>query len=353
MSDESTLVGEDGSGKGTLDVREVQPAHRICPAKRPLSSIQAVDICAADDDADAEAEANFSGPVVVSPADAENATIDIAKHAQASLVKACKRHRLSTSGAKSALLSRFKGAGVASNAALRTASNQLHMFQEPAERGDAVRRQDPNRSMHETARLCHVIADPRHATALRKLYQIESNRSELDSGRHDPWSNEFMDLFNDPNFNPDVPEWRAGNMQCVLDRLRPEDVRHERDGSRLKEPWQKLRSSFTIAYNNWSKSGQNDPKEFAAYTQGDDALVYTFCVFHNQPSLDYALRLLPEGGRAECGVPDVDSTLDQSVLRDRRRAARSTTNSGSASGKESLAECVSSIADALKQPIVL
>jgi hypothetical protein len=231
MSDESTPVGEDGSGKGTLDVREVQPAHRMCPAKRPLSSIQGDYTCAADDDADAEAEANFSGPVIVSPADAENATIDIAKHTQASLVKACKRHRLSTSGSKSALLSRLKGAGVASDAALRTAPNQWDMLQEPAERGGAVRRRDPNWSMHETARLCHVIADPRNATALRKLYQREPNRSELDSGRHDPWSNEFMDLFNDPNFSPDVPEWRAGIVQCVLDRFRPEDVRHERDGS--------------------------------------------------------------------------------------------------------------------------
>jgi hypothetical protein len=92
---------------------------------------------------------------------------------------------------------------------------------------------------------------------------------------------------------------------------------------------------------------------FLSYTQGGDALVYAFCVFHDQPSLDYALRLLPEGARAECGVPSVDTTLDRSVLRDRRKAARSTTHSGSASGKESLAEYVSSIADALRQPIVL
>jgi hypothetical protein len=91
---------------------------------------------------------------------------------------------------------------------------------------------------------------------------------------------------------------------------------------------------------------------FPTYTQGDDALVYAFCVFHDQPSLDYVLRLLPDGARAECGVPGVDLTLDRSVLRDRRKAARSTTHSGSASGKESIAECVSSIADALRQLIV-
>jgi hypothetical protein len=207
--------------------------------------------------------------------------------------------------------------------------------------------------MHETARLCHVISDPRNPTALRKLYQRETNRAELDSGRHDQWSNEFMDLFKDPDFNPDVPEVHGGTVQCVLDKFRHEDVRHVRDGSCLKERWQKIRSAFTIAYNNWSKSGQNDPEEFHTYTQGDDALIYAFCVFHDQPCIDYALRLLPEGARAECGILGVDITLDRSVLRDRRKAARSTTHSGSASGKESLAECVSSIADALRQPVVL
>jgi hypothetical protein len=49
----------------------------------------------------------------------------------------------------------------------------------------------------------------------------------------------------------------------------------------------------------------------------------------------------------------VDITLDRSISRDRRKAARSTTHSGSASGKELLAECVSSIADALRQPVLL
>jgi hypothetical protein len=78
--------------------------------------------------------------------------------------------------------------------------------------------------MHETARLFHVVADPRNATALRKLYQRETSRAELDSVRHDPWSNEFMNLFNDLDFNPDVPEVSGGTVPCVIDS-RPEDVR--------------------------------------------------------------------------------------------------------------------------------
>jgi hypothetical protein len=84
MSEESTPISKDVSGKRTPDVGDVQPALRVCPAKRPLSDVQAVDFCAANVDD----EANFSGPVTVSPADEQNAGIDIANHTQASLVKA-------------------------------------------------------------------------------------------------------------------------------------------------------------------------------------------------------------------------------------------------------------------------
>jgi hypothetical protein len=207
--------------------------------------------------------------------------------------------------------------------------------------------------MHETARLCQVISDPRNSTALRKLYQRETNLAELDSVRHDPCSNDLMDLFKDPYFNPDVPDFSGGTVQCVRDKFRPEYVRQVRDGSRLKELWQKIRSAFNIAYSTWSKSGQNDPKEFPTYTQVDDALIYAFCVFHDLPCLEYALRLLPEGARAECGVLGATIKLDRSVLRDTRKASMSTKQSGSASGEESLAERVSSIAEALRKPVVL
>jgi hypothetical protein len=77
-----------------------------------------------------------------------------------------------------------------------------------------------------------------------------------------------------------------------------------------------------------------------------------FRVFHDQPCLEYALRLPLEGTRAEYGVLGANRTLDRSVLRDRRKASRSTTQSGSASGTKSLAEYVSSIAEDLRQPVV-
>jgi hypothetical protein len=119
---------KDVSEKWTPDFSKLQPMHREYPAKHPLSNVQSVDFCAADVDVDA----NFAGPVIISPANAQNPQIDIAKHTQASLVKACKRYRLSTSGAKSALLSRLTGASMASDEALISASDQWDLFPEPA-----------------------------------------------------------------------------------------------------------------------------------------------------------------------------------------------------------------------------
>jgi hypothetical protein len=74
----------DMAKERTPDFGDIHPALCVCPAKRPLSDCQAVDVCSADVDN----EANFVGPVSVSPANEQNAGIDIAKHTQASLVKA-------------------------------------------------------------------------------------------------------------------------------------------------------------------------------------------------------------------------------------------------------------------------
>jgi hypothetical protein len=92
MGEEYTPGGKDGSGKGTLDVFEVQPAHRTCSTRRPLSSIQAVDFCAADSDT----EVKICRPVSASP-DAQKEAIDTAKHTHVNLVKACKIRHLLTS----------------------------------------------------------------------------------------------------------------------------------------------------------------------------------------------------------------------------------------------------------------
>jgi hypothetical protein len=177
------------------------------------------------------------------------------------------------------------------------------------------------------------------------------SHTQTQQGRHDPWSNEFIELFNDPAYEPQVPEISGGAVQELLDKFEPWEAKNTREGARLKERWQKIRSSFTVAYSNWSRSGHNDQETFPSYTQDDDSLIYVFCIFNDQPSLDYALRLLPEGARAESGVPSEFPQLDRSAVRKRRRESRS--GSLPSSAGDSIAECMSAMADALKQPVVL
>jgi hypothetical protein len=62
----------------------------------------------------------------------------------------------------------------------RKPSTLMIQIRARARAGREVRRRNPIWSLLETARLCHVVADPRNSTALRKLYQRECNRSELD-----------------------------------------------------------------------------------------------------------------------------------------------------------------------------
>eukprot|EP00171_Calliarthron_tuberculosum_P023720 IDg23720t1 len=48
------------------------------------------------------------------------------------------------------------------------------------------RHRAPNWTKEESARLCHVITDSRHATVVSRMYQRIQSREELDAGRHDP-----------------------------------------------------------------------------------------------------------------------------------------------------------------------
>jgi hypothetical protein len=152
-------------------------------------------------------------------------------------------------------------------------------------------------------------------------------------------------------YEPDVPEVSCGTVHEVLDIFDPAGSNNSRNGARLKERWQTIRSSFTFAYSKWSKSSQNDPETFPSYTQGDESIVYVFCVFKNQPSLYYALRLLLEGARAESGIPGESTQLDRSIFREWRRVLKAVSSASNVG--DSGADCISSIADALKQPIVI
>jgi hypothetical protein len=311
---------------------------------------------------------------------------------QQQLQNASKRVGQSSSGAKSVLVRRLVQAGVSDAAAVQTLAYEFEItkkrkltagppsssraveldactvddFRRLSEEGPRVyereggqaglqrlgagpiaepcREREPNWHKNETARLCHVIADPRNAVVLQKHYNKPENRAELDRGRHDPWSHDFPTLFNDPTFRPDVPEISGGASQEELDQFDPSDVRNERSGAILKKRWTSLRSKFSIAYSRWSSSGQGDQEAFPDFVDGDTTLLYCFCVFHGRPAMEYAIRLLPSGAQAEEGIPGFEKKTDRTTLAASRKRSRT-------SSSTSFADVASQLADALSKPV--
>jgi hypothetical protein len=208
------------------------------------------------------------------------------------------------------------------------------------------RDREPNWNKSGCARLCRVICDPWNATALTALYNRPESRAELDQGRHDSWSNEFPEMFNDSQFRPDVPEISDGAIQEEIDQFDPGFDKHKRTGALLKKRWTSLRSKFSIAYTKWMSSGQGDFDTFPSFTAGDTSLVYCFCAFHGKLALEYAVRLLPTGAQAEQGAPGMDAKHERGSLAGIRKHT-----SSKAASTASFADAALHIADSISRPL--
>jgi hypothetical protein len=239
-------------------------------------------------------------------------------HKQLVLQKACRRIGKSSSGSKSMLVQRLCNSSFDSYEKVEQLARDYELSGKSV--GDeAARKRSPNWTANETARLSHVLVDPSNSTALTRLVS-RASREQLDVGLHDPWSEEFVSLFNNPTFVPEVPEIAGGAVQETLDKFDPGELKHSRDAAKLKSQWSTIRSKFTVAYKGWSSSGQGDVDAFPSFCEGDDALVYVFCVFSEKPAMEQVLRLIPENARLEDGLTAPKSMERQSsVSRKRQR----------------------------------
>lgn len=162
-------------------------------------------------------------------------------------------------------------------------------------------------------------------------------RRELDAGLVNIWAK-------------DGPIERVFNSDHVFDgRDEPSSIMSfdanlhaiTRDGALLRTKWNEVRGRFTVAYNNWSASGQNDPDCFENFVDGAKAwvsvghvrwlcsqifrssslagnlvLLYMFVAFREHPSLEpFVLRtidtrVLREDG---VGVDDTDSENEMDI----------------------------------------
>ena len=277
---------------------------------------------------------------------------------QSILSTALRRIGLSGSGRKAVLADRLEQAGFTDSKTIMDLAHQWekhHAVDASLEidetRAGLSRGRAPNWSRHETARLCHVIADARLLTTVTRMNQRVETKEELDQGRHDPFAHEFLELFNSTDFTPSVPESVDGITEDVLVTFEPSLHPHIRNGTTLKQRWAKLRSSYTIASSNYNASGQSDPSTCPSLTNGDDSLCYMHCVFQRHPSLDAVIRALPETAQIEAVIGDNEDSR-QSCPPGQRTSARKRRRD---EGLSSVARAISKMAESSTspQPIVI
>ena len=173
--------------------------------------------------------------------------------------------------------------------------------------------------MHESSRLCHVIASPIHTTALGRLHRKAELRAELDKGDHVPWSNEFEEWFNDESFKLVLPEICDGVTEFVLQNFNSCLHPQKRLSSILKTKWNKLRLRYTVTRRKVTRSGQRDSEVFADCTDGDRSFCCMHCVFHNFPALEYVIQTLSVKALVEERIADIDARSLAEPTRERKR----------------------------------
>lgn len=249
------------------------------------------------------------------------------------LKNACKRRRMSTTGSKAELAARLYGAGFKTMDAVQQLATEFNRTGVDPLASVHGRTKTPNWSKNETARLCHVIQDPRHSTELARLYNKPANRALMDMPRRDPWAFEFASLFNDEEFRPVRPNEHDGVTADVLLSFDPNIHPHVRQGSVLKSKWNKIRSKYSIARDRFTRSGQGDADVFTDFTDGDPSLAYLHCVFYNSPALHYVIRTIPIDARVEEGIPGADSTRSNDTMTGKKRKALSPSDLSSSIGE--------------------
>ena len=206
---------------------------------------------------------------------------------------------------------------------------------------DATAKQKaPKWTSHESARLCHVIADPQHATAIGRLYNKIDNRAELDQAGNNPWSAEFVDLFNSEDYNLVVPDAKDGVTDDLILLFDPTEHLHKRTGMFLKARWNKMRSKYTVAREKFTKSEQEENDVFDTFTDGDDSLAYMHCVFYGCPALEAIVRALPKGCGVEAGLDEI-SEARVSADSSERKKRKVSTDTLIADGLAQMAKAVS------------
>jgi len=160
----------------------------------------------------------------------------------------------------------------------------------------------PAFSGNDWARLVHVVTDPTHFGAVQADNQPLS-RSELDKPREVLWEAVLAPAFNNLDYMPTRVNPVDGVLLSDLRGMDPTHFTCRRDASKLESTYRAVRSNYTKAYANDTRSGQLEGGIFKDYIKGDHQLLYLHCLLFNNPSVDFVLQTLPQAAQAEGGLP--------------------------------------------------
>jgi len=164
---------------------------------------------------------------------------------------------------------------------------------------------EPSFSGNDAARLAHVVTDPAHFQSLR-VSQQPMTRAELEKKRAGLWETVLAPAFNNSSYAPVRPQVVHGVLETDLRIMDPKKLSTTRDPSKLEMINRALRSDYTTAYANYSRSGQLEGRVFNDFVKGDHGLLYLHCLLHRNPSVDFLLRTLLLPAQTDVGLPDSD-----------------------------------------------
>lgn len=153
----------------------------------------------------------------------------------------------------------------------------------------------------DVARLVHVLSDPANGDALRRASQALS-RAELEKGRVSLLNSVVGPILNRASYRPTPPELIAGIMETDLRGMDPNRHSGARLASKLEGHFRTLRSLYTVAFSNYTRSGQNEPV-FKSFAQGDHRLRYIHCLLKCTDATDFILRTIPAAVQSVAGLP--------------------------------------------------
>jgi hypothetical protein len=196
----------------------------------------------------------------------------------------------------------------------------------------------------ESARLIEILVSPSSIVEVSRIFE-RASRSVLDASALSPMDDSFTSLakiYNDGDVlfakRSDDPVLDPNNFSFIATR----------NGKSLKGHLANMRSQYTLAFEKWSRSGQQDPDTFSNYCGHDPVMLYLFDALSGSPFLaTQFLRLLPPGSAIEAGTAghSVERELelrDQQLSEFSRRRLTRTRKISSGSPTESPEEHTSS-----------